>query len=93
MVTSRNDAVSHAPAILPSCGCHYPAIWLRGKWPKSSEILGKIGNTPAFFFLDPFGTKGIPFTDLLPLLNRIAITEVVIVHLGGRVMQQGAKAA
>jgi three-Cys-motif partner protein len=54
------------------------------------EILRKIGNAPAFFFLDPFGTKGIPFADLLPLLNRTAITEVFItLHTDGIAKKAG----
>jgi three-Cys-motif partner protein len=43
-----------------------------------SDILRRIGNAPAFFFLDPFGTKGIPFRELLPLFSRTTRTEVFI---------------
>jgi three-Cys-motif partner protein len=54
------------------------------------EILCKIGNAPAFFFLDPFGTKGIPFTDLLPVFNRTAPTEVFItLHTDGIAKKAG----
>jgi three-Cys-motif partner protein len=42
------------------------------------DILRRIGNSPAFFFLDPFGTKGLPFKELLPLFRRTARTEVFI---------------
>jgi hypothetical protein len=36
--TSRNYAASHASAMKPSAGCHFPAIWLGREWPKSSEM-------------------------------------------------------
>ncbi len=42
------------------------------------DILHRIGNAPTFFFLDPFGTKGLPFKELLPLFRRTARTEVFI---------------
>jgi hypothetical protein len=34
--TSGNASAFHIPAINPSSHGHFPVIWLRGKWPKSS---------------------------------------------------------
>ncbi len=42
------------------------------------EILERIGNAAAFFFIDPFGTKHIAFKDLLPVFQRTATTEVLV---------------
>jgi three-Cys-motif partner protein len=42
------------------------------------DILERIGTFPAFFFIDPFGTKGIAFKDLLPVFTRPSRTEVLI---------------
>ena len=54
------------------------------------DILQRIGNAPAFFFLDPFGTKGIPFRNLLPLFNRKARTEIFItLHTDGIAKKAG----
>ena len=48
------------------------------------EVLDIVGNSAAFFFLDPFGTKDIPFTQLLPIFRRTARTEVLItLHTDG----------
>jgi three-Cys-motif partner protein len=54
------------------------------------DILRQIGQAPAFFFLDPFGTKGLPFRDLLPLFHRVARTEVLItLHTDGIAKKAG----
>jgi three-Cys-motif partner protein len=54
------------------------------------DILRRIGSAPAFFFLDPFGTKGLPFRDLLPLFHRVARTEVLItLHTDGIAKKAG----
>jgi len=42
------------------------------------EILERVGDAAAFFFIDPFGTKDIAFKDLLPVFQRAARTEVLI---------------
>lgn len=42
------------------------------------NILERIGDAATFFFIDPFGTKDIPFADLLPVFNRKHTTEVLI---------------
>ncbi len=42
------------------------------------DILQRIGDAPAFFFIDPFGTKHIAFEQLRPIFNRRATTEVLI---------------
>jgi three-Cys-motif partner protein len=42
------------------------------------NILERIGDAATFFFIDPFGTKDIPFADLLPVFNRRHTTEVLI---------------
>jgi three-Cys-motif partner protein len=53
-------------------------------------ILRRISHAPAFFFLDPFGTKGLPFRDLLPLFHRVARTEVLItLHTDGMAKKAG----
>lgn len=42
-------------------------------------ILGKIGNSPTLFFIDPFGPTGVRFSNLIPILRRnSAITELII---------------
>jgi three-Cys-motif partner protein len=44
-----------------------------------SSILTKIGNSPALFFIDPFGPTGVRFSQLIPILQRNpAITELII---------------
>jgi three-Cys-motif partner protein len=54
------------------------------------DILRRIGRAPAFFFIDPFGTKGIPFQALLPLFQRTARTEVFItLHTDGMAKKAG----
>ena len=54
------------------------------------DILRRVGNAPAFFFLDPFGTKGLPFRDLLPVFQRGARTEVLItLHTDGIAKKAG----
>lgn len=54
------------------------------------DILRRIGRAPAFFFIDPFGTKGIPFQALLPLFQRSARTEVFItLHTDGMAKKAG----
>jgi three-Cys-motif partner protein len=54
------------------------------------DILRRIGPAPAFFFIDPFGTKGIPFQALLPLFQRTARTEVFItLHTDGIAKKAG----
>lgn len=54
------------------------------------EILSRIASSPAFFFIDPFGTKGIPFRALLPLFNRTNRTEVLITfHTDGIAKKAG----
>ena len=54
------------------------------------DILRRIGTAPAFFFLDPFGTKGLPFKDLVPLFRRTARTEVFItLHTDGIAKKAG----
>lgn len=54
------------------------------------DILRRIGHAPAFFFIDPFGTKGIPFQELLPLFQRTARTEVFItLHTDGIAKKAG----
>ena len=42
------------------------------------EILNHIDDAAAFFFIDPFGTKDIPFEDLRSIFRRKATTEVLI---------------
>src|SRR4051812_32768226 len=42
------------------------------------EILSRVGESPAFFFIDPFGTKGVAFSDLLPIFKRRWTNEVLI---------------
>jgi len=42
-----------------------------------SEILERVGNNPTFFFIDPWGTKGIAFENLIPIFNR-PYTEILI---------------
>jgi three-Cys-motif partner protein len=54
------------------------------------EILGLIGDAAAFVFIDPFGTKDIPFSDLLPIFQRKATTEVLItLHTDGIAKKAG----
>jgi len=54
------------------------------------QILSQIGDAAAFFFIDPFGTKDIPFEDLLPVFRRKARTEVLItLHTDGIAKKAG----
>lgn len=54
------------------------------------EILNRIGSSPAFFFVDPFGTRGIPFNALLPVFNRPNRTEALITfHTDGIAKKAG----
>jgi three-Cys-motif partner protein len=54
------------------------------------DILRRIGRAPAFVFIDPFGTKGIPFQALLPLFQRTVRTEVLItLHTDGIAKKAG----
>jgi three-Cys-motif partner protein len=54
------------------------------------EILNQIGAAAAFFFIDPFGTKDIAFSDLLPIFRRKATTEVLItLHTDGIAKKAG----
>lgn len=49
-----------------------------------ADILRRVGQSPTFFFIDPFGTKGIPFAGLRPIFQRAARTEVLItLHTDG----------
>jgi three-Cys-motif partner protein len=44
-----------------------------------SEIIGDIGEAPAFFFIDPYGPSPLHFSYLRPILERKqAITELII---------------
>jgi three-Cys-motif partner protein len=55
-----------------------------------ADILTRIASAPAFFFIDPFGTKDIAFNDLLPIFNRSATTEVLItLHTDGIAKKAG----
>jgi len=43
------------------------------------EILSKIGNVPALFFIDPFGPTSVYFSHLLPILRRSqSATELIV---------------
>jgi three-Cys-motif partner protein len=54
------------------------------------EILSLVGDAAAFFFIDPFGTKDIPFGELLPIFRRKARTEVLItLHTDGIAKKAG----
>lgn len=54
------------------------------------DILKRVGNAPAFFFIDPFGTKDIAFTDLLLIFRRASRTEVLItLHTDGIAKKAG----
>jgi three-Cys-motif partner protein len=54
------------------------------------DILERIGEAPAFFFIDPFGTKDIPFWALGPIFTRSTRTEVLItLHTDGIVKKAG----
>jgi three-Cys-motif partner protein len=54
------------------------------------DVIKRIGNAPSFFFIDPFGTKDIAFSDLLPVFNRGSRTEVLItLHTDGIAKKAG----
>lgn len=54
------------------------------------DILRRVGHAPAFFFIDPFGTKGIAFKELLPIFQRRDRTEVLItLHTDGIAKKAG----
>jgi three-Cys-motif partner protein len=54
------------------------------------DILPRIGSAPAFFFIDPFGTKDIAFSDLVPIFDRRSTTEVLItLHTDGIAKKAG----
>jgi three-Cys-motif partner protein len=54
------------------------------------EILAHVGDAAAFFFIDPFGTKDIPFEELRPIFCRKATTEVLItLHTDGIAKKAG----
>lgn len=54
------------------------------------DILARVGNSPAFFFVDPFGTKDIAFNELLPIFRRQWTTEVLItLHTDGIAKKAG----
>jgi three-Cys-motif partner protein len=54
------------------------------------NILNRIADAPAFFFIDPFGTKDIAFNDLLPVFTRASTTEVLItLHTDGIAKKAG----
>jgi three-Cys-motif partner protein len=43
------------------------------------KVLSKIGNAPAFFFIDPYGPTSVRFASLLPILERSQrVTELII---------------
>lgn len=43
------------------------------------EILREVGKARAFFFIDPFGPTGIPFSSLRPILERPQrVTELIV---------------
>lgn len=51
-------------------------------------ILKEAGKAPLFAFLDPFSPKQLSLNDLAPLLNRKAITELLIVFFTPAVYRQ-----
>jgi three-Cys-motif partner protein len=54
------------------------------------EIVQRIAGAPAFFFIDPFGTKGIAFSKLRPIFRRRNTTEVLItLHTDGIAKKSG----
>jgi len=54
------------------------------------DILSRIGDAPTFFFIDPFGTQGVAFEQLLPIFKRKATTEVLItLQTGGIATKAG----
>ncbi len=68
--------------------CHETAEWvergvvtnLHGEFSDLiTTILNQIRHHPAFFFIDPYGTTKIPFSCLLPILERnVSATELFI---------------
>ncbi len=54
------------------------------------DIFERIGDAPSFFFIDPWGTKDIPFQALLPVFKRPQWTEVLITfHTAGIIKKVG----
>jgi three-Cys-motif partner protein len=54
------------------------------------DILQRIGDAATFFFIDPFGTQGIAFDQLLLIFKRKATTEVLItLQTGGIATKAG----
>jgi len=54
------------------------------------SILDRIGDAPAFFFIDPLGTKGLPFRAIRPIFQRFPPTEVLITfHTDGIAKKAG----
>jgi three-Cys-motif partner protein len=54
------------------------------------DILERIRDHPTFFFMDPFGTKGISFQELRPIFNRRDKTEILItLHTAGIAKKAG----
>ena len=42
------------------------------------DILGRVGDKPTLFFLDPIGLKGLEWSALLPVFRRDSTTELLI---------------
>lgn len=54
------------------------------------DVLRRIGDAPTFFFIDPFGTKDIPFYALRPIFDRSTRTEALItLHTDGIAKKAG----
>lgn len=54
------------------------------------DIIKRVGDAPAFFFIDPFGTKDIPFAELRPIFSRTTRTEALITfHTDGIAKKAG----
>jgi three-Cys-motif partner protein len=54
------------------------------------DVLARVAESPAFFFIDPFGTKGIAFAKLLPVFKRRWTNEVLITfHTDGIAKKAG----
>lgn len=58
--------------------------------PTIPDILQRVAESPAFFFIDPFGTKGIAFRKLTPIFKRRWTNEVLITfHTDGIAKKAG----
>ena len=54
------------------------------------EVLDRVAESPTFFFIDPFGTKGIAFARLSPVFKRRWTNEVLITfHTDGIAKKAG----